>query len=266
MRFSSPASYLLSSAAVLLLSSSTITTTEAFRLNSPNLGQVSDKVKQFDYVRSKITPGIVHVGTGHFYRAWLAPYIDDTLKEDPSFGIIGAGIRPGMNKYHGIMQDQDSLFTIIERDASTVNPYIVGAQLNTLPYDENHGPLYEQLCQPDIKIVSTTVTEGGYFMNDGKFDASNELIQADVKDALKSPKTLFGVIVKALKYRKENGLNPFTVMCCDNICGNGEITRDVVVGLAKLIDPDLAEWIGDKVSFPNSMVRSQWCVLVCLMI
>ena len=47
---------------------------------------------------------------------------------------------------------------------------------------------------------------------------------------------------------------PFTVMSCDNLPGNGHVTQAAVVGLARLSDPALADWIAANVAFPNGMV------------
>jgi mannitol 2-dehydrogenase len=49
-------------------------------------------------------------------------------------------------------------------------------------------------------------------------------------------------------------VKPFTVMSCDNLPGNGHVTKNAVVGLARLSDPALADWISGNVAFPNGMV------------
>ena len=69
-----------------------------------------------------------------------------------------------------------------------------------------------------------------------------------------NPRTAFGAMIAALKKRRDNGTGPFTGQSCDNLQGNGTILRQTVVSLAKLSDPDLADWIDCSCSFPNSMV------------
>jgi mannitol 2-dehydrogenase len=128
--------------------------------------------------------------------------------------------------------------------------------IDFLPVDtENHKPLKEALLNPDIKIVSMTVTEGGYFLNPstGTFDSKNPEIVKDAKN-LDSAKTAFGIIVQALKKRRELGHEPFAVVSCDNVPHNGDVVRDVVSGIADLCDKELADWIRDNVGFPNGMV------------
>ena len=106
---------------------------------------------------------------------------------------------------------------------------------------------------PSIKIVSMTVTEGGYYLSNGHFDSQHPEIQHDIENPA-TPTTVFGMIVKALDRRRKAGVAPFAVLSCDNIPHNGQVVRSVVVGMANYIDRDLAKWIDETVAFPNSMV------------
>jgi len=98
-----------------------------------------------------------------------------------------------------------------------------------------------------------TVTEGGYFLNDGQFDTENKDIKHDIVNP-DSPQTIFGMIVEALKKRRESEIAPFSILSCDNVPHNGDVVRSVVVGLASQTDKDLAKWIDEEVAFPNCMV------------
>lgn len=111
------------------------------------------------------------------------------------------------------------------------------------------------MALPDIRIVSLTVTEGGYFIDPSTkgFDARHPDIQFDAENP-STPRTAFGAIVAALKLRRDNGIGPFTGQSCDNLQGNGAILRQTVVLLARMSDPELAEWIDANCTFPNSMV------------
>jgi mannitol 2-dehydrogenase len=111
------------------------------------------------------------------------------------------------------------------------------------------------LTSADTRIVAMTITEGGYYIDPASqtFDPAHPDIVADAAHP-DHPKTVFGLIVQALKLRKAAGVQPFTVMSCDNIPGNGHVTEDAVTGLAKLSDPTFADWISANVAFPNSMV------------
>lgn len=209
------------------------------------------------YDRSKVTPGIVHIGLGNFHRAHMAVYLDDLMNQGLAmdWGILGAGVRPADAAMRKAMLDQDCLSTVIELDPKGKRARRVGAMIGFIEVAPDNGPLIAAMARPEIRIVSLTVTEGGYFVSaqTGSFDVNFPEIQADGRNPEK-PTTAFGAIIAALKLRRTHGIPPFTVMSCDNLPGNGHVTHAAVVGLARLSDPELAEWIDTNVSFPNGMV------------
>lgn len=220
----------------------------------PQLGSTDVAVPQYD--RSALEPGILHVGLGNFHRAHMASYLDDLFNENKDdseinkWGIVGASMFD--KKKRDLLKTQDWMQACVMRDATTTTAKILGPMVDYLVSGE---AIQEALEGDGIKIVSLTVTEGGYFLNDGNFDPEHPLIQEDIKTP-DDPKTVFGIIVKALKKYKESdsGTTPFTVMSCDNIPHNGDVVKSVVVGLAKETDADLAKWIDENVGFPNAMV------------
>ena len=207
------------------------------------------------YDRKALTPGIVHIGLGNFHRAHMAVYLDDlfNLGEGHDWAIIGAGVRAPDAAMREAMKAQDCLSTIIELDPSGKRARRVGAMIDFLPVEEDNASLIAAMSRPEIRIVSLTVTEGGYFINPatGRFDPEDPAIAADAKDPRR---TAFGAILAALKARRAAGIPPFTVMSCDNLPGNGHVTRAAVAGLARLADPALADWVEANVAFPNGMV------------
>jgi mannitol 2-dehydrogenase len=150
---------------------------------------------------------------------------------------------------------QDYLTTLIELDPSGTSAEIVGSMIGYVAVEESNRPLIEQMAAREIRIVSLTVTEGGYYLDpvSKAFDKSHPDIVQDAA-APETPRTAFGAIVAALKIRRDNGTGPFTVQSCDNLQGNGNILRQTVVSLARLSDRGLADWINTNCSFPNSMV------------
>jgi mannitol 2-dehydrogenase len=120
--------------------------------------------------------------------------------------------------------------------------------------DTTPAAIIARLADPAIRIVSLTVTEGGYFVTpDGAFDTNHPAIKADAVDPA-HPKTVFGILIAALKGRRAAGQPPFTVMSCDNLPENGHVAKQAVTGLAQMIDPKLADWIASDVAFPCGMV------------
>lgn len=207
------------------------------------------------YDRSKLTPGIVHIGLGNFHRAHMAVYLDDLfamgLAQD--WAILGAGVREGDARMRAAMLAQDCLSSIIELDPKGKSARRVGAMIGFVEVQPDNAALIAAMAKPEIRIVSLTVTEGGYFIDPatGQFDPKAPEI---VADAANPHRTAFGAIIAALKARRAAGIQPFTVMSCDNLPGNGHVTEAAVVGLARLSDPALADWIKANVAFPNGMV------------
>ncbi len=209
------------------------------------------------YDRAKVTPGIVHIGLGNFHRAHMAVYLDDLMNQGLAldWGILGAGVRPADAAMRQAMLAQDCLSTVIELDPAGKTARRVGAMVGFVEVATDNAPLIAAMTNPRIRIVSLTVTEGGYFVSaeTGAFDATAPAILADAQTPDR-PGTAFGAIVAALKARRAAGTPPFTVMSCDNLPGNGHVTQAAVTGLAHLSDPALADWIEVNVAFPNGMV------------
>jgi mannitol 2-dehydrogenase len=227
------------------------------KLSLASLAKLPTDIARPSYQREQISAGIVHIGTGNFHRAHQAVYLDDLFDtgRDHDWGIIGAGFRPPDAAMRTALEGQDWLTTVVERDADTSAARVTGAMIDFLPVGPNRRPVISALSDPRIRIVSLTITEGGYCIDPGtgRFDSDHPDIQADAASP-KNPSHVFGTLVAALRARREAGVRPFTIMSCDNIPGNGHAARTAVTGLAALIDADLATWIEDEVAFPNSMV------------
>lgn len=217
----------------------------------------TNHVAQPTYDRSKVTPGIVHIGLGNFHRAHMAVYLDDLMNQGLAldWGILGAGVRPADAATRDAMLAQDCMSTVIELDPAGKTARRVGSMIGFIEVAADNAPLIAAMTRPEIRIVSLTVTEGGYFVSadTGSFDATAPAIVADALSP-DTPATAFGAIVAALKVRRATGIAPFTVMSCDNLPGNGHATHSAVVGTARLSDPALADWIDANVAFPNGMV------------
>jgi len=175
------------------------------------------------------------------------------------WGIIGAGIMSFDAEKRKSLKSQDWLQTLVECEDEKYSGRILGSMIDFIPVeyqDNSHSALKEALLQPNIKIVSMTVTEGGYFLNPNtsKFDPHNPQVVHDSQHP-DSPRTIFGILVQALYKRHQAGIPPFTILSCDNIPKNGHVVQSVVVGLAKLMmGSEFVSWVETNVKFPNSMV------------
>lgn len=209
------------------------------------------------YDRAALTPGIVHIGLGNFHRAHMAVYLDDLfgMGLDHDWAILGAGVRPGDAAMRSALMAQDCLSTVIELDPSDRRARRVGSMVGFIEVQADNAALIAAMSDPSIRIVSLTVTEGGYYVDaaTGQFDPTAPDIVADAATPSR-PGTAFGAILAALRARKAAGVAPFTVMSCDNLPGNGHVTQAAVVELARLSDPVFADWVAQNVAFPNGMV------------
>lgn len=229
---------------------------KAVALSLQTLENLPASVGRPSYDRSSLTPGIVHFGVGNFHRAHLAVYLDDLFNKglNHDWAIIGAGIMPTDTAMRERLKAQDYLTTVVEQDSGISTAHVTGAMIDFVAPDDRVG-LLVWLTDPRIRIVSLTITEGGYFIDPatGVFDPTHPDIQHDGRHP-DVAKTVFGILVAGLKARKAIGLNPFTIMSCDNVPHNGVVTRNAVAGVARLSDAALADWIVADVAFPNSMV------------
>ncbi|HZA30522.1 MAG TPA: mannitol dehydrogenase family protein [Propionibacteriaceae bacterium] len=210
------------------------------------------------YDRSRVRVGIVHVGVGAFHRAHQAKYLDALMEQGKAldWGICGVGVMPFDLKVRDALRAQDCLYTLVEKDPEgNWTPKVIGSIVAYRYAPDDPEAVIEQMADPATGIVSMTVTEGGYNFHPvtGKFDADNPAVQADLTPGA-VPTTTFGLITEALARRRARGVEPFTIMSCDNIQGNGHVASEVFSAFARLRDPDLGEWVASNVSFPNSMV------------
>jgi mannitol 2-dehydrogenase len=222
------------------------------------LSSSADAVPGPTYDRARVTPGVVHFGVGGFHRAHQAMYHDRLMNrgEALDWGICGVGVMPADRRMKEALERQDHLYTlVVKHPDGTYEPRVIGAIVEYLFAPDDPEAVIEKMAAEATRIVSLTVTEGGYSIHHatGAFNASNPDVRHDLEPG-GVPRTTFGLVTEALRRRRERGLGPFTVMSCDNLQGNGHLSHTVFTAFARLRDPELAEWIEREVRFPNSMV------------
>ena len=226
-------------------------------LSNSTLTKLPSGVKIPNYDRNNLTAGIVHIGLGNFHRAHQSWYLHRLMQQGQAhdWAIIGAGVKEFDKAQRLKLQAQDFLTTLLELSPVGRRVEVVGSMIDYVPIEADNGALIAQMAKPEIKIVTLTVTEGGYYIDpvSKSFDSNHPDIVYDATHP-EAPKTAFGAMVAALRLRRDRGVGPFTCQSCDNLQGNGATLRQVIVALAKLSDPKLSEWIEANCSFPNSMV------------
>jgi mannitol 2-dehydrogenase len=209
------------------------------------------------YDRRKLRSRIVHMSVGGFHRAHQAVYLDDLLGrgEAEDWGICGIGLLPQDAKMRDVLRAQDCLYTVVQRSEAGDYPRIIGSIKEYLLASDDPSAVVEKMAAPECRIVSLTITEGGYFMNQGTGEllASSPDLMHDLAYP-RAPRSSFGLIAEALAQRRVRGLQPFTIQSCDNLPGNGDVARRMLLAFLKLRDPTLHAWAAEKVAFPNAMV------------
>ena len=228
-------------------------------LSPATLPALPPYVARFGYNRAAVRAGIAHLSVGNFHRAHQAWYIDRLLHlpGNEGWGICGIGVMdtPAERAKAAAMQAQGGLYTLTRFDADgTPHRHVVGSIVEFLYAPDDMAAVLAKLADPDIRIVSMTVTEGGYNQDrHGAYRLDTQAVQADL--ALPhAPATVFGLIVEALRLRRAAGVAPFSVLSCDNLINNGHAARTAVITHARALDEDLAAWIAARTAFPNAMV------------
>lgn len=207
---------------------------EAVALNNAALATLP--IDAPTYNRAEVGVGIAHIGAGHFHRAHQAAYINLLLQQGlaPEWGICGVGVMPADWTMRDVLDGQDGLYTLIlENPDGTRDAQVIGSIVDYRYAPDDPESAIETLAAPSTRIISLTITEGGYRDPDGP---------------------AFTLIAQALARRRSRGVAAPTIASCDNIESNGAIARCTVLAAAERVDPALAEWVSEHATFPNSMV------------
>lgn len=200
----------------------------------------------------------MHIGVGGFHRSHQAVYTERLLRLHGSgeWAICGVGLREADRAMQQVLKEQDFLYTVLELEGDGRNSVsVIGAIDDFMLAGDDPNAVLEKLSDPEVRIVSLTITEGGYYIDDntGLFNKRHPDIQHDLQNPLR-PRTAFGYLAEALARRLDRGIEPFTIMSCDSLPHNGDVTRKAMLSFAELRDPALSAWIDEKVAFPNSVL------------
>ncbi len=219
---------------------------------------MANQINGYSYDRNQVKAGILHFGVGNFHRAHLE-YMTNKLLENETqqnWGICGAMILPGDDRlYHAIKkQNGEYTLTVCGRD-DCINVYKIGALVELYWGIEEQEKILEKIASKDIKIITLTITEGGYNIDrqSGEFMLDNAQVAHDLKNP-QQPQTAFGYVAEGLRRRKAAGNGPITILSCDNLQHNGNTARKAFMTFVEAQDAELAAWMKENVTFPNSMV------------
>ncbi len=218
----------------------------AVELSSGSLSRLDPRISVPAYDRGALGGGIVHIGVGGFHRAHQAAYLDELCRAGATeWSITGAGVLPADRAMADALGAQDHLYTLVARDIHGTDVRVIGSITGFVLATPDLAPLVARLADPGTRIVSMTITEGGYPVDEtsGAFKPPT----ADLPPA-------FVALARGLQARRAAGLGGFTVQSCDNVMGNGETARTATLGICAMVEPGLEAWVAEHCSFPNSMV------------
>ena len=223
------------------------------RLSPDCLDRLDASIRMPAYTRGD-RAGIIHLGVGAFHRAHQAVYFDQLMAQgEAGWQIRGASLRsPRVAEQ---LNPQRGLYTLVERKGPATKLRVIGSLIDVLVAPDNPQALIDALAKPSVALVTLTITEKGYHLDPdtGALQLDDPAIAADLQHPAR-PATAPGFLVAGLAARRAAGLPPFTVLSCDNLPDNGPRTRQAVLGFARQVNPDLADWIEASVAFPASMV------------
>ncbi|WP_293874517.1 MULTISPECIES: mannitol dehydrogenase family protein [unclassified Sphingomonas] len=221
------------------------------RLSRATLANLPASIERPAYDPAALGIGIVHLGLGAFQRAHMAAYLQPLLAGDPRWGVAGASLRSDDTR--DALTPQDGLYALCEASGDGDRITVMGG-LRAIHGPADGDALMRRMVAPDTRIVSLTVTEKGYLRgSDGGLDLADPGVRADLSGTA-APRTVPGLLVAALRQRREAGLAPFTVLSCDNLPGNGHVVARILSDYARADGSGLADWIADTVACPNTMV------------
>ena len=224
----------------------------------PHFKQQHTSVVSTDFDRKNITCGIVHIGVGNFHRAHQQYYTNLLLAhpDQQSWGICGVALLQGDEPLVRALQSQEGMYslTICGRDGQD-EVHQIASLLEVIWGVEDPKKVLHKIASPDTKIVTLTITEGGYNIdsNTGTFQLNHPAIQYDLSNP-EAPKGMFGFVAAGLRQRMQAGLEGLTILSCDNLQHNGDTAKNAFTAFIKAQDQPLADWVAQHVTFPNSMV------------
>lgn len=226
-------------------------------LSNCSLAQLDDSIARPSYDRALTMPRLVHIGAGGFNRSHLAVYLDDLLSVagEPRWGEVAVGLLPADREIHDGLMSQDYLYSLMQMESGDERLRVVGSLVEHLYAPDQVEAVLARMTAPECAIISLTVTEGGYFIEDatGRFLSESVDIRHDLEHS-ETPLTWLGYVAETAERRRVQGTGPFTVLSCDNLQSNGAVARQALMAFAELRGGGLPQWIERNVTFPCSMV------------
>ena len=226
------------------------------RLGPTTIEQLPARVHRPGYTAEAASVGVVHLGVGNFFRAHQAAYFDEALAAGATgWGVCGVSLRNPATR--DALAPQHGYYALVERDAAGDRARIVGSLRELLVAQEDPARVVERIAAPGTRWVTLTVTEKGYGHVAGSVHPALDLAHEDIAHDLanpRAPRSAVGLLHAGMRLRRQRRLAPLTILSCDNLAGNGDLLRALVLQFDAASGAGDAGWIEEQLRFPNTMV------------
>jgi fructuronate reductase len=225
----------------------------ASRLNAAVIAGLPSRIGRPGYLLEPVTIGAVHLGVGNFFRAHQAAYLDAAMNLGArGWGVCGVSLRSAATR--DALLPQDGLYALIERGQEGDRARVIGSLRELLVAKDDPAPVVARMAARETRWVSLTITEKGYGHAGGsQLDPDDAAIAHDLAHP-RSPCSAVGLLHAAVLRRRDENAGPMTVLSCDNLSGNGDLLRTLLLDFDAAIGAGAAAWIEDHLGFPNTMV------------
>lgn len=215
------------------------------------------KIYHTGYDRAACRVGVAHIGYGAFHRAHQAVFFDDYMEKtgDLNWGIAAVNLRPSESTAFKEAQEAKAGYLLKTtapdgaRQLRLVRPHI-----EFIDWATETGGAEALLSRPGVNVVTLTVTESGYYLDDGgALNTLDPVIKAEIETTAAT--SIYAYLARALDQRAKRLDQPVSILCCDNIRANGHmLERNFLTYLELTKRHDLAAWVRKNATFPCSMV------------
>lgn len=173
-----------------------------------NFLQASQNTTQLScqsYAREQINAGVIHLGVGAFHRAHQAVYFDQllSLSEQQNWGIIGVNIRPQDSDMFAKLAAQQGEYVLKTMSAAGQTHYQhIRSLVKLIDGAIQATQVDDAMANPNIQLVTSTVTEGGYYLDEHhKLLTQHPAIAGDIQG---QRNTLYAFLYAGLKQRSQS--------------------------------------------------------------
>ncbi len=230
--------------------------TDRHRLGSAAIATLPSRIQRPGYPIEAASVGVVHLGVGNFFRAHQAAYLDEALEGGATgWGICGVSLRNPATR--DALAPQEGYYTLVERDAAGDRARVIGSLRELLVAQEDPWQVVERIAAPATRWVTLTVTEKGYGHVAASEHPALDVARQDIAHDLsrpRAPRSAVGLLHAAIRLRRQRRLAPLTILSCDNLAGNGDLLRALVLQFDAATGAGESAWIEERLRFPNTMV------------